>query len=73
MLRFLKNRLATCFKAYGRVSEPINLQSLLTTKQQERFENGTGNLIPAYQVTFDSILSMLKREGYAPEKYYKMR
>lgn len=64
---FLKNRHATCFKAYERVSEPINLQALLTPEQQELFKNDTGNLIPAYQVTFDSILSMLKREGYAPD------
>ena len=64
---FLKNRPATCLKAYERVSEPINLQALLTPEQQELFKNDTGNLIPAYQVTFDSILSMLKHEGYAPD------
>ena len=64
---FLKNRPTTCFKAYERVAELINLQSLLTAKQQEVFKNDTGNLIPAYQVTFDSIFAMLKREGFAPD------
>lgn len=64
---FEKNRPATCLKAYERVSEPINLQALLTPEQQELFKNDTGNLIPAYQVTFDSIFAMLKREGFAPD------
>ncbi len=64
---FEKNRPATYFKAYERVSEPINLQWLLTTKQQELFKNDTGSFIPVYQVTFDSILSMLKGEGFASD------
>ncbi|MCQ2955651.1 MAG: hypothetical protein MJ218_00435 [Opitutales bacterium] len=64
---FKENRPATCFDAYERVADRMNLQSLLTSEQQELFKDDTGKLVPAYQVTFDSILSMLKREGCAPD------